>query len=54
MPDLEDNPENCSIFIAKTWSSQATGMHNDRTFMLDGIKSLVDEFINAYLSVNPR
>ena len=45
------------IGIASTWSVGSVGRvgkENVRKFVRDAIKDRVDEFINAYLSVNPR
>jgi hypothetical protein len=39
---------------ATTWSTSVTGTSHELSTIRDQLKELVDTFINAYLSVNPK
>jgi hypothetical protein len=39
---------------AATWSVSVTGFTADASTVRDQLKELVDAFVNAYLSVNPK
>ena len=49
--------ENEKVSVAATWSDQMTGSVGSlkmARFIRDQVADLVDEFLNAYLSVNPK
>ena len=45
---------NVKDYSATTWNRRGMGTANSSTTIRNHIKDLVDEFINAYLSVNPK
>ena len=52
IPRLDNNDN----YFASTWSMIFTGLagENNTVFIRDTIKDIIDQFLNAYLSVNPK